>query len=78
VDDRGIEPHIPVIDESGREDQTFARADFAYDHAADQYVCPGGKLLQRYRRAFAEIRTDAPSDGTYRYGRARPTATPAL
>lgn len=31
VDQRKIEPHIPVFDKSAREDGTFARDDFAYD-----------------------------------------------
>jgi hypothetical protein len=34
VNDRGIEPHIPVFDKSKRTDDTFAREDFAYDHAS--------------------------------------------
>jgi hypothetical protein len=52
VQDQGIEPHIPVIDKSERIDGTFSRSDFAYDHAADLYRCPGGKELKQYRRAF--------------------------
>ena len=67
VHERGIEPHIPVIDKSIREDGTFSRGDFAYDHADDLYRCPGGKTLQRYRRAFGTPRTDPPSDDTHRY-----------
>ena len=45
VHEHGIEPHIPVWDKSGRKDGTFSRADFAYDHKGDVYVCPAGKLL---------------------------------
>src|SRR5215469_1424270 len=41
----GIEPHVTVFDKSGRQDGTFSRDDFNYDHASDVYVCPGGKLL---------------------------------
>ena len=29
VHERGIEPHVPVLDKSGRIDGTFSRADFA-------------------------------------------------
>ena len=32
---RGIAPHIPVIDKSGRKDGTFERADFTYDPDKD-------------------------------------------
>jgi hypothetical protein len=45
VHERGIEPHIPVFDKSKREDDTFSRVDFMYDHQGDVYVCPGGKML---------------------------------
>lgn len=31
VEDRGIKPHIPVFDKSGRKDDTFERSAFAYD-----------------------------------------------
>ena len=30
-----------------RTDGTFSRADFAYDHERDLYICPAGKPLQR-------------------------------
>jgi transposase len=45
VTERGIEPHIPVWDKSRREDGTFSREDFAYDHATNSYTCPEGKPL---------------------------------
>ncbi len=64
VHERGIEPHIPVIDKSAREDGTFSRADFTYDHAADLYRCPAGKEL---RSIDGSLRIDHPEvrpDGT--------------
>jgi transposase len=67
VHERGIEPHIPVIDKSERDDGTFSRADFTYDHATDIYRCPGGKELKQHRRAFRADHPDAPPDDTYRY-----------
>jgi transposase len=45
VYEHGIEPHVTVLDKSERQDGTFSRADFTYDHASDVYVCPSGKLL---------------------------------
>ena len=45
VDERGIEPHIPVFDKSGRKDSTFSRDDFDYDQETDIYVCPAGKTM---------------------------------
>lgn len=43
---------MPVFDKSKREDGTFSRSDFAYDHGADAYTCPAGKTLVQSRRAF--------------------------
>jgi len=45
VYDHGIEPHVTVFDKSTRQDGTFSRDDFTYDHAGDVYYCPGGKML---------------------------------
>jgi len=45
VYEHGIEPHVTVFDKSARQDGTFSRDDFTYDHTSDVYVCPGGKLL---------------------------------
>jgi len=45
VNDRNIEPHIPVIDKSKREDGTFSRADFVFDRDRNVYICPNNKLL---------------------------------
>jgi Transposase DDE domain len=67
VEERGIEPHIPVFDKSKRADGTFSREDFAYDLASDTYRCPGGKLLQHYRRQFTTPRTGVSKDNLVRY-----------
>ncbi len=73
VQERGIAPHIPVVDKSGRTDGTFERADFAYDDENDLYVCPGGKELKQSRRIFTTPRTPkADKYGILRY-RARKT-----
>jgi hypothetical protein len=45
VNERAIEPHIPVFDKSARDDGTFSRGDFNYNQEADIYVCPAGKVL---------------------------------
>ena len=46
VEEKGIAPHIPVIDKSKREDGTFSRSDFRYDATSDVYRCPGGMQLR--------------------------------
>jgi hypothetical protein len=63
----GIEPHIPVFDKSERKDGTFSRADFAYDHESDTYVCPAGHQLRRYRRSFTTPRSGVTKDNTMLY-----------
>lgn len=68
VEERGIEPHIPVWDKSKRDDGTFSREDFTYDPVEDSYTCPDGKSLRRARRNFTKSRTsNAGKDGMIRY-----------
>jgi len=46
VEDKGIEPHVPVWDKSKRSDGTFSRSDFVFDAEHDEYHCPGDKRLR--------------------------------
>lgn len=46
VEEKGIAPHVPVIDKSAREDGSFSRADFHYDADEDVYICPADKPLR--------------------------------
>ena len=68
VEERGIEPHIPVIDKSKRAAGTFSREDFAYDHKTDAYICPAGKELRRNRRKSQSIRNEPKDTGFAKYG----------
>ena len=45
LNEKGIAPHVPVIDKSKREDGTFSREDFTYDAERNVYTCPAGKTL---------------------------------
>lgn len=67
IAERGIAPHIPVFDKSARKDGTFERADFTFDAQGDRYICPGGKELKQYRRAFTTPRSGPNKDATLRY-----------
>ena len=67
VDERGIEPHVNLIDKSERTDGTFSRSDFAFDPERNLYVCPGGKELRKSRRAFSTPREGVAKDGAIRY-----------
>src|SRR4029077_15886371 len=46
--DRGVQPHIPVIDRRHQTNGRFTRDQFRYDPARNAYRCPDGKML-RYR-----------------------------
>jgi hypothetical protein len=52
VDEQKIEPHVPVIDKSERQDGTFSRSDFSYDPETD--TCPEGKTLTTSGRSVNE------------------------
>jgi len=54
VDEQKIEPHVPVIDKSERQDGTFSRSDFSYDPETDTYTCPEGKTLTTSGRSVNE------------------------
>ena len=57
VEEKAIEPHVPVWDKSERKDGTFGRDEFHWNEAADEYRCPGDKLLRREWRPFKIQRT---------------------
>jgi transposase len=67
VDERNIEPHIPVFDKSTRTDGTFSRSEFVYDNITDAYTCPAGKLLKRRQRRHGDRPDTVPADGFIRY-----------
>ena len=56
VDEKGIEPHVPVFDKTERKDGTFERDAFQWDEAADEYRCPAGQTLRRERRQYKNPR----------------------
>ena len=45
VEEKAIEPHVPVWDKSQRQDDTLSRWDFKWDAEANEYRCPNGKSL---------------------------------
>ena len=65
--EHGIMPHIPVFDKSRRKDGTFAREDFTFDHAANEYICPAGKPLKKHWRTISKPRSGVTKDGFVRY-----------
>ena len=67
VEEKRIEPHIPVWDRSNRNTDIFNRSDFTWDTEADRYTCPAGKLLQSRRRNFTRPRSAVTKANTIIY-----------
>lgn len=67
VEDKGIEPHIPVWDKSERKDDSFSRSDFTWNEDANEYRCPEGHALLSERRAFTKVRTHVTKADTVIY-----------
>ena len=65
VDERGIEPHVNLIDKAERTDGSFSRSDFAF--LPESNLCPGGKELRKYHRTFAKPRDGLTKGGTMIY-----------
>ena len=67
VNEKGIEPHVPVWDKGKRSDGSFSRADFIFDEDNDHYICPNGKQLKRFRRNFKVPRTGVTKSNEIKY-----------
>jgi hypothetical protein len=67
VEDKGIEPHVPVWDKTERKDDTFSSSDFEWDPLANEYRCPAGKALRSQWRPFKKPRTHITKAGTINY-----------
>jgi hypothetical protein len=50
VEEKAIEPHVPVWDKSQRQDETFSSGDFQWNEAANEYRCPQGHALRSASR----------------------------
>ncbi len=64
VDEKQIEPHIPVWDKTARKDGTFAVSDFCWHVELGEYKCPDGKSLRRRQRKFKNRQSDVAKDNT--------------
>jgi transposase len=67
VNEKGIEPHVPVWDKGEQDDGTFSRSDFVFDEANDRYTCPNGKALRRFWRNYTVPRTGITQSGEIKY-----------
>jgi hypothetical protein len=57
VDEKQIEPHVPVWSKAQLNDEILPSRDFQWDEQADEYRCPQGHVLRRQWRAFKRLRT---------------------
>ena len=67
VEDKQIEPHVPVWDRTQRADETFSSSDFQWDARANEYRCPRGQPLRSDWRTFKRPRTRITKDNTLIY-----------
>ena len=67
VDEKTIEPHVPVWDKTERTDGTFSRSDFEWREQDNEYRCPGGKSLRHGWRKFTVPRTGITKENTIIY-----------
>ncbi len=57
VNEKAIEPHIPVWDKTQRTDDTLSSSDFQWDEKKNEYRCPRGHPLRNNWRPFKNVRT---------------------
>jgi len=67
VEEKGIEPHIPLWDKSERKDGTFSSGDFQWVEEANEYRCPQGHALRSNWRPFKKPRSHITKAGTILY-----------
>lgn len=67
VEEKQIEPHVPVWDKSERTDGTFSRSDFAWNEQEKEYRCPAGKVMRADRRKLSALRATITKDDTIIY-----------
>jgi hypothetical protein len=67
VEEKQIEPHVPVWDMTQRHDDTLSSSDFQWDEEADEYRCPQGHVLRSQWRAFKHLRTHVTKADTIIY-----------
>ena len=67
VEEKQIEPHVPVFDRTQRSDETLSSSDFQWNEQDDEYRCPQGQVLRSEWRAFKNPRTHVTKADTIVY-----------
>jgi hypothetical protein len=78
VEEKAIEPHVPVWDKTERNDGTLSSNDFQWHEQASEYRCPEGHALRSNWRPFKNRRSHVTKAGTiiYRSSQANCAACP--
>jgi len=67
VNEKSIEPHVPVWDKTQRREDSLSSSDFQWDEQANEYRCPQGQPLRSEWRAFKRPRTHITKANTIIY-----------
>ncbi len=57
IDEKDIQPHVPLWEKGERNDGTYSLSEFTYDAKEDCYRCPADKLLRHGIRKFKKKRS---------------------
>jgi hypothetical protein len=57
IDEKNIEPHVPVWEKTERKDGTLSSTEFQWIEETNEYRCPRGNALRSERRPFKNPRT---------------------
>ena len=67
VNDKFIEPHVPVWDKTQRTDGTLSSSDFQWNEERNEYRCPQGRALRSEWRPYKRQRTHVTQDKNIKY-----------
>lgn len=67
LEEKDIEPHVPVWDKTERKDDSFSISDFHWDKDAEEYRCPAGKALRSEWCAFKNLRSHVTKANTINF-----------
>jgi transposase len=67
VNEKKIEPHVPVWDKTERQDGTLSSSEFEWNGQANEYRCPAGNALRSNWRSFKNPRTHVTKADTIIY-----------
>lgn len=67
VEEKAIEPHVPVWDRTNRTDGTFSASDFQWNGEDNEYRCPNNCSLRSEWRSFSKPRSHITKADTIQY-----------